>query len=109
MKFIVTTQTRDSYYSLPRDKKRELFARNAEWIDRQRKSGKLELYLTPDLRGAVNIWDVESSEEAARLNLEYPLGPFTDFDTQPVVEWDVALKVLMERSTGAARAGVAAG
>jgi hypothetical protein len=107
MKFIVTTRTRDSYYSLPREKKRELLAKNAEWIDRHRKAGKLELYLTTDLRGAVNIWDVESSEEAARLTLEYPLAPFTDFDPQPVVEWEVALKVLMERSAAPVKAGVA--
>lgn len=93
MKFLAITQTKDSYYALPPETRMQTMLAGDAYIRKYLKSGKCkEMFETADLKGSVSIWEVGSSEEAARLMMENPWHPFTDFDIQPLVEYDVAMK-----------------
>jgi muconolactone delta-isomerase len=95
MKFLVSLYLQDSYYSLPQEKRVEFQAGMLAFTDRYLKSGKLkEVYFTTDMRGGYAIWDIASSDELARATIEYPLSPFTDFETVPLVEYDVVAKMM---------------
>jgi muconolactone delta-isomerase len=95
MKFLVIGQNKDAYYMLPPERRMEIMQGAVAYIEKYRKTGKCkEIYETADLKGSVSIWEVESSEESARLMLENPLLAFSDLDIQPLVEFDVAIKAM---------------
>lgn len=95
MKFLVSLYLQDSYYSQPQEKRAEFQAGILAFTDEYLKSGKLkEVYFTTDMRGGFAIWDVASSEELARATMEYPLSPFTDFETYPLVEYEAVAKMM---------------
>ncbi len=93
MKFLAITQTKDSYYMLPPETRMQTMLAGDAYIRKYLKSGKCrEIFETADLKGSVSIWEVGSSDEAARLTLENPMHAFVDFDIQPLIEYDVAVK-----------------
>jgi hypothetical protein len=62
-----------------------------------RKLGKcLDAYYLGDMKGGASIWDVESSEEAVKLNLENPMLHFQDYEILPLIEWDIGNKLVIE-------------
>jgi len=96
MKFLVTSQTRDSYYTLPTKKRMEFTLAGDAYIRKYLKSGRCkEAFSTCDLKGSVSIWELGSSEEAALIMLENPIQAYVDMDIQPIMEHDVLVKTLM--------------
>ena len=94
MKFLVSLYLQDSYHSQPQKKRAEFQAGVLTFTDKYLKSGKLkEVYFTTDMKGGFAIWDVASAEELALATLEYPLSPFTDFETYPLVEYNAVAKM----------------
>lgn len=97
MKFMVSTVFKDSYYALPPDRQAALRAANFAWIEKYVQSGKCQVvYNFADMKGGMSIWEIASSEEGARLTVEYPLFPFVEQEYVPLVELDVAAKVISE-------------
>jgi hypothetical protein len=95
MKFLVTARNKDSYYALAPEKRLQMMVGSYAYIEKHRKSGKCkEVLHTADLKGSVSIWEVASSEEAARLMIDNPMLAFQDIESQPVIESDVVKKVL---------------
>ncbi len=95
MKFLVTARNKDSYYALAPEKRLEIMMGAYAYIEKHRKSGKCkEVLHTADLKGSASIWEVASSEEAARLMIDNPMLAFQDIESQPVIESDVVKKVL---------------
>jgi muconolactone delta-isomerase len=104
MKFMVTTTFKDSYYALPADKQAALRAANFAWLDKYLQSGKCQVvYNYADMKGGMSIWEIASSEEGARLTLEYPLFPFVEQKFIPLVELDIAAKVMKDMQAAAQR------
>lgn len=96
MKFLAIGQTKDSYYLLSQETRMQTMLAADDYIRKYLKSGKCkEIFETADLKGSVSIWEVGSSEEAARLMLENPMLAFSDIDIQPLIEYDVAMKAGM--------------
>ena len=97
MKFLVTTRNKDSYYALAPEKRLQLMAEAYAYMDKHLKAGKCrEMFQTSDLKGSVSIWDIASSEEVARFLVENPLFAFLDIQSQPLIESDVAKKVVTD-------------
>ncbi len=93
MKFLVVTRNKESYYALPVEKRLENRDKGAAFFKKYLKTGKCkDLYYHADIRGTVSIWDVKSAEEIVELMLEVPGRDFGNFDVQPLVEPDAALK-----------------
>jgi hypothetical protein len=106
VKFLVILHLKDSINLLPLDKRAEIQTASFAFIDKYRKSGKLkENYFTTDMQGGVAIWDLASAEEVARLTLEYPLSPFTHFDSYPLVDYEAGHKMVQEMMAAAQLAG----
>jgi hypothetical protein len=97
MKFMRILRPNNVYYALPAEKKAELSAGAFAFAEKYLKSGKLkEFYFMSDMKGGFAIWDVASAEELLRLAMEYPMTPYTDFETYPVVEYDSMIKLRKE-------------
>lgn len=97
MKFMVTATFKDSFYALPPDRQAALRAANIAWIQKYVQSGKCQvIYNFADMKGGVGIWEVASSEEGARLTLEYPMFAFVKQEFIPLVEFDVGARVMKE-------------
>jgi hypothetical protein len=76
-------------------KRAELQSATQSFNDKCFKSGKLlEYYLFPDMKGLVSIWNIAFSEESARIAMENPSSAFSDNEFIPLVELDVAQKVM---------------
>lgn len=104
MKFLVIMRNKDSYYTFPPEKQMEIATGAIAVVDKYLKAGKLkDIYYHIDLMGSVSIWEVESSEEAARINLENPMLHFADIERIPLVEYDVGKKLRMEALEKAAK------
>lgn len=97
MIYVTISHFKDVYLMLTPEKKAGLYSAGVSFMDKCLKSGKcLEIYYLSDMKGLVTIWDLASSEEGARLSLENPWYPFIDNEFIPVIESDVARKVMEE-------------
>ena len=100
MKFMVTATFKDSFYALPPDRQAALRTANIAWIQKYVQSGKCQVvYNFADMKGGVSIWEIASSEEGARLTVEYPMFPFVEQEYIPLVEFDVGARILKEMET----------
>jgi len=98
MRFLVTTETRDSYYSLPMEKQAQLFVATDAFIRKYLRSGKCkEVFYTSGFKRSVSIWEIESSAESTQHLLENPMRLYQDVKSEPLVEHDVLAKVLAAR------------
>jgi muconolactone delta-isomerase len=97
MKFLATTQLKDTFYLLPGENQVQLREAGIAFVERCRASGKCRhVYYTGDLKGSVSVWDLQSSDELASLMAEFPQLPFTDIYTQPLIEFEAGLRAMRE-------------
>ena len=95
------THIKDAYYMLTPEKRAEIRSAEISFRDKYVKSGKLlENYYLSDMKGAVAIWDLASSEDAVRIAIESPGNPFANNEIMPLIELDVAQKVMREMAGG---------
>lgn len=77
MKFVVISRHKDSLYSLPAQTRAEVIKGATAFVDKYLKAGKCkDIYFHGDMKGTVSIWELQSSEESARLTLENPMSTF---------------------------------
>jgi muconolactone delta-isomerase len=93
MKFMVISRFKDSFSALPPDKQKKIVDTQGQFREKLIKEGKLkEIYLLGNMKGAMVIYDLNSSEDLAHL-AESPIFPFMDWEITPLVEMDVVRKV----------------
>jgi hypothetical protein len=95
MKFLKITHYKDSWFGLPQEKRTELQKETLHFLEKYQKLGKL-LYRWgfANMRGAVSIWDFDSTELASRVELEYPLFSYVDTEEVPVFDNDAWVGVI---------------
>ena len=97
MKFVIISLHKDSLYALSPEKRVDVLKGATAFADKYIKTGKCkDVYFHGDMKGTVSIWELQSSEEAARLTLENPMSPFLDIESNPLIEYEVGKKVRME-------------
>ncbi len=101
MKILRMMWTRDSFHALPAAKQTELQAAAFAFINKYTKAGKLQSYFATDLLSGFALWEVESLEELARYAMEYPLTPYSDHETYPLVEAEAVEKMWKESQAAA--------
>ena len=97
MRYLVISHNKDSFDSL--NKERRLTIRNKmnAFMAKYRNLGKcLDAYYLGDMKGGASIWEVETSEEAVKFNLENPMLHFQDYEILPLIEWDIGNKLSTE-------------
>jgi hypothetical protein len=100
MLFLKIHRLNEVYYSLPAEKRAELTAAAMVFADKYVKASKMkEYYFMSDSKGGFAIWDVASNEELLQIAVEYPLTPYTDFETYPVVEYKTMAKMWQAMTT----------
>ena len=97
MRFLFIGRFKDVFYTLPQEKRAELAAGGFAFSEKYVKSGKCkEINYFTNFTGHVSIWDLESSEESARISLENPMRQYTEFEEHPVLDDVTASKVYRE-------------
>ena len=97
MKYLAICRNKDLFYALPPETRAEIRTASIAFVDECLKSGKCEdAYYLGDMKGSVTIWELGSSEEAARVSLESPMAPFQDIELIPIIEYDVGKKAVVE-------------
>lgn len=105
MRFLFVSRYKDSFFALPPEKSAAIGAAAMAFVEKYLKSGKCkEAYMQGNGRGTVSIWDFASAEEMARLVREYPMYPFIEQESIPLVESDAAVKMIKERVEAAKKA-----
>ena len=93
MKFMLITRFKDSFSALPPEKVKEIGDAQAQYSEKLTKEGKRkEAYFLGNMKGAMVIFDLNSSEDLACL-AEAPIFPFIDAEITPLVEMDVVRKL----------------
>ncbi len=93
MKFMLTNRFKDSFYALPPEKRKEIMDAAAQHREKLIKEGTIkESYFLGNMKGAVVIYDLNSSEDVVRI-AETPVFPFVDAEITPLVDMDVVRKV----------------
>ena len=94
MKFMLIARFKDSYYALPPEKLKGIRDASAQYMEKLTKEGKLkEVYMLGNMKAAMAIYELNSSEDLVRVLYESPAFPFVDGEITPLVEMDVVRKV----------------
>jgi len=97
MKFMVVSRFKDAFFGLPPEKQKKIMDTQGQFREKLIKEGKLkEIYLLGNMKGAMVIYDLNSSEDLAHL-AESPIFPFMDWEITPLVDMDVVRKAQKKR------------
>lgn len=105
MKFLHIQHIKDSFFALSPEKQAEIMAGAMAFADKYLKNGKMKMaWFFSSMKGNASIWDIESSEEAMRSALEYPLTPYIELERIPIVEYEEAARTYKEVMKAAKKA-----
>jgi len=100
MLFLKIAHYKQSWFDLPKEKRAEIQKETVAFLEKYKKLGKLKArWGFVNMRGAVSIWDFDSTELASRVELEYPLYCYTDTEEVPVFDndaWVTFVKNIIE-------------
>jgi muconolactone delta-isomerase len=93
MKYLIITKTKDVFFMLPDERRMVLMGAAMAFVDKLIKAHKMkDVHVMPGWNRTMFILDVESQEEAARLNLESPMRDYIDTEVYGLQEWDAYVK-----------------
>ena len=97
MRFLIITRNKDSYYQLPQDQRLGLMQEAVSYVDKHRQDGTCKhIYLAPDMKGSISVWELESEQQRARILLENPLWTHMDIEIEPLLQWEPAIQQVRE-------------
>jgi len=93
MKFMLISRLKDSFYALPPKKQKEIMDATGQHAEKLTKEGKLkDFYMLGNMKAALLILDLKSSEDLVHVIQEAPVFPFADAEPTTLVEMDVVRK-----------------
>ena len=100
MKVLCIARAKESYWALPPEKRAELGMAAYAMVDKYRKAGTIrEIYDSADTLATVIVWDFASLEDGARIIMENPMIAYQSFETMPLLDFDVSLKLATDHYT----------
>jgi hypothetical protein len=97
LRYLVLAKTKDSFYTLPDERRMVMQGAAMEFIDKLVKQKKArEVYYMSAWRRYVMILELESPEEALRMDLENPMRDYMDMETYELLEWATTSKAMKE-------------
>jgi muconolactone delta-isomerase len=97
MKYLLFNKFGSGLMDMPAEKREKLINGSGEFYKKNREAGKLlEMYVIPNLKRNVAIWEVESPTEIDRLFLENPMSPYMDSEVYMLSDWDAHVKAAQE-------------
>jgi hypothetical protein len=97
MRQLVISKTKDSFYTLPDERRMVLMEATISYVDKYKRAGKFRrVYIEPGGGRAMLIGDFDSHEEANRIALENPMMQFQELESHNLVEWDTYIKQMRE-------------
>jgi muconolactone delta-isomerase len=84
MRFLVTTTAK---FPIPPEVAPRLMEALGAWANKYTQSGKLEtVWSDAGRRGGGGILNVDSLDELDAIMTEFPIGPFSEIEIQPIVD-----------------------
>jgi hypothetical protein len=94
MNFLMTITYKDSFYTLPAEKRAELVKAVVAYHDKYRRTGKLKETLTFSNAKLMSIWNVASFEEMLSVISEHPYSVFVNYSTEPFLDHEEVIKFI---------------
>ena len=97
MKYLLFNKFGSGLMEMSAEKRERLIQGSGDFYKKYREAGKLlEMYVIPNLKKNVAIWEVDSAEEIDRLFLENPMSPYMDGEIFLLADWDGHVKRAQE-------------
>ena len=97
MKFVTFTSMKDSASMIPAATSRQLMEATVGYLKQMKQSGKiLEAYALAGSGRTMTIADLDSPEEVAQMIARVPFGPFLNWETYPLVDFEEMMKYQIE-------------
>jgi muconolactone delta-isomerase len=92
-RYLIITKIKDSFYTLPDERRMVLMGAVIAYTEKLVKAHKLrEVHHMPGWGRTVSFLEVESNEEATKLAIENPMINYMDVESYPIVEWTTYIK-----------------
>jgi muconolactone delta-isomerase len=90
MKILLISKTKDVFYVLAPEVRKQLHDEQEAFLKKYAKEGKLkEIYNLVGCNGAAAIWEVDSAEEGELLFNELPTYPYIDIQLYILTEYSL--------------------
>jgi hypothetical protein len=97
LRYLLLTRIKDIFLTLPDERRMVIQGAAMEFMDKLVKQKKLrEVYYMAPWGRYTAILEVESQEEAARLDLENPMRNYQDMESYELIEWAAHTKAMRE-------------
>ena len=97
VRYLLLTRIKDVFLTLPDERRMVIQGAAMEFLDKLIKQKKLrEVYYMAPWKRYMAILEVESQEEAAQLDLEYPMRDYTEMESYELAEWAAHTKAMRE-------------
>lgn len=88
MKFLVISKTKDTFYTLTPEVRKQLHDGQEAFWEKNVKEGKLkEIYHLIGKHGTATIWEANSTEEAEEIFRDLPTYHYTHFKLYIISDW----------------------
>ena len=97
MKFVTFTTMKDAAAMMPAATSRQLLEATVGYLKQMKQSGKiLEAYALAGSARTMTIAELNSPEEIAQMIAGVPYGPFLNWETYPLVDFEEMMKYQIE-------------
>jgi muconolactone delta-isomerase len=97
MKYLLINTMGESFTTISDEERIKVINGSSAFYAQCRKSGKLkEIYVVPNLKKNVSIWEVESAEEIDKLFMQNPVSPYENAELYLLADWDTHEKTAKE-------------
>jgi muconolactone delta-isomerase len=97
MKYLLINTMGESFTTISDEERIKVINGSSAFYTQCRKSGKLkEIYVVPNLKKNVSIWEVESAEEIDKLFMLNPVSPYENAELYLLADWDTHEKTAKE-------------
>jgi muconolactone delta-isomerase len=104
MKFLSICTMKDTFSMLPPSTIRNLMESSVNWMNQQKKAGKvLEVYSIPGGGRSAAICEHSSAEDLSQVLATMPMSSFMNFEIYPLADFNEFMKVALETVKAAER------
>jgi len=97
VKFVTFASLKDTVSMIPAATSRQLMEATVGYLKQMKQSGKiLEAYALAGSERTMTISELDSPEEIAQMIAGVPLGPFLNWETYPLADFEEMMKYEIE-------------
>ncbi len=97
MKYLLINTMGESFTTISPEERIKVINGSSAFYAKCRKSGVLkEIYVVPNLKKNVSIWEVKAPEDIDKLFMQNPVAPYENAELYLLADWDAHEKSAKE-------------